>query len=182
VARAHSHSGLKAFRRTPHRDTPLTGGRDGGNYRLGSVERERKRASVADTNDATVAPHPPRHTPRARCARVVGRVRIFSGAVASWPETRGVAALLTMRIYWTYPEEAPTGRANARPMAPSRRMKPRDARPGYACSSTPASVNGNATPGRQSKTGRISYMALGLTWRSSRAAAMAASRSAQSMT
>src|SRR6266576_4656727 len=51
----------EGIRRTPHRDTPLTGGRDGENYRLGSVKRERKRASVANTNDATVAPHPPKH-------------------------------------------------------------------------------------------------------------------------
>src|SRR5258708_20681516 len=53
----------EGIRRTPHRDTPLTAGRDGENYRLGSVKRARKRASVAHTNDSTLAPHPPRHTP-----------------------------------------------------------------------------------------------------------------------
>src|SRR6266851_10435925 len=53
-------SGTRAFAFRPEgissnsqsRYAPSRGGRDGGNYRLGSVERERKRASVADTNGA----------------------------------------------------------------------------------------------------------------------------------
>src|SRR5712671_3745282 len=57
----------------------------------------------------------PRFSSMTLLGSVIAMLACWSYITASWFETRGMAALLTMRVQGPHPEEAPTGPRKSRP-------------------------------------------------------------------